>query len=601
MMAAGMVTTVVHAQPAASIAAPHSTNKAQTWAVVPLSSVPPEANLLRLTEMVESDLSRSSLKDLNVLPATTVQTRVLQAAAVPVKKPDPALLDRMDDVATETLDHLIYGRDHEALDLLLGQGRERQGMLQEVMPYLSWLGQSPLRAAQITNLCLYGTRALLHLSQSAGSKSKQARAWEDKAREHTRQCFQLVPDLLPDQSLHGMEIRRLVESVRTEIQQQKTSVLVVNAPNISDSCAFRINGRKLSEAPRLVLHVPPGRYYVQLDCADNRIRPAHPMTVGLGPLDFSIDDRLSPHIRQRPQAWIHETRQATLPQDVLAVLHGQLQAKNIITVELLKTMSHARLRRYVFSGRQAMLVAEGRLSFSAEGYRFDKVHTTVDALVKGKSIDATGQTAVPFTLSNQERGHASDASAAARAHASPAVAVSMATVALTMTAAGYIVAWSGMIGWSLANGSYQNDAPDTSDYYQRRENMNTYETLILAGGVMGASAAIPLSVFTWLALDDPPEGWLWLSAAVGTALLASGIVLLAMDDACSTGASPCTHPRDTNPLGTLLSLQSAPFLSVPLTLWLRRAFDGSGSNESSSTVSLRIERHQATLGLSGKF
>lgn len=257
-------------------------------AVVMASIAKPDAQLERLASMLEEQLNNRGYRLLSMFDAAVELGHQYSAS-----KPAPAeLLSTLEQDTERTLLYVADGDDREA-------ERLADRTLSGIDGYLWHIGQLPLRASDVANICLYKVRALWHRDKIAA------------ARQQAVRCLQLVPDIVAEPRLHPDEVRDYLREARLRLGgepipgassiQPGAKLVIHTGANVPPDCNIHINGRPLGRAPELTFTVAAGHYQVHLGCG-NYQSVVYRVEVQPGETrEMTIDAGFGDHLITRPR------------------------------------------------------------------------------------------------------------------------------------------------------------------------------------------------------------------------------------------------------------------------------------------------------------
>ncbi|MCB9620887.1 MAG: hypothetical protein H6724_15720 [Sandaracinus sp.] len=247
-----------------------TTVQAQTrWLVVHTDTRPAPVERMR---SVEEALRAEGV---DVASSADAASRVETSLSLPFWLADESLRREL-GVATEgVLTSVARGEDQRAID-------DGLAMLERVETHLAALGRDERAGDDVANLCLFVVRAYMQ-RRDAGAARRQALT-----------CLRLAPAFEPSARLHPPEVRALLD----EIGPSEQGVLAVQADQASGDCLVRMQGRVVGRGTWVRRSVPPGRYEVQVECAEERAGRVHVVRVaGDSPARIDVDVTLDGAVR----------------------------------------------------------------------------------------------------------------------------------------------------------------------------------------------------------------------------------------------------------------------------------------------------------------
>ncbi len=253
-----------------SLLALTSTAHAQTrWLVVHADTRPAPTERLRSVE----DALRA--EGVDAAASADASSRVETSLSLPFWAADDSLRRELGVTTEAVLTAVARGEDQRAID-------DGLAMLERLEPHLAALGREERAGEDVANLCLFVVRAYLQ-KRDPGA-----------ARRQVLTCLRLAPDFQPSNRLHPPEVRALLD----EIGPSDRGVLAVQVTDAGGECAVRAQGRVVGRSARVRLSVPPGRYEIQVECAEERAGRVHVIRVaGDAPARLDVDVTLDAAIR----------------------------------------------------------------------------------------------------------------------------------------------------------------------------------------------------------------------------------------------------------------------------------------------------------------
>ena len=433
--------------------------------------------------------------------------------------------------------------------LLVATGRNReareaaQELLQRAERALEVLNREVDIATQVLDACLFAVRARLNASDPG------------RARDRAEECRRLVPDIEPDPYTHPPEVRELYAQVQEALGGSSGATLQVATP--SPGCTVRLNGRPIGTTPLTLSGLPAGSYRVQLECS-----PESPGRVHHAMLQTGRTTQLEVNPR-------FEHALTTGPRLSLRYTNAPSAARRV---------EDAR-----FVGQAARAADVWIVSAQGNGVRYDRVevasggHTTAVRTPLVPSDEVIAETAV-FLYSERAELAAEPTANAPQTEPRAATTPSTGEPRKSSPWWGWALGITGLAALATSWGFYalvlererQLDlaAQDDVDYQDRVDRLYDARIVTAATGWTGGTLlafAMPLL----LPEADGIPWWSWVAAAIGAAVVTSGIVLSVQTGDC-LGASPgCFNQKQPWLLGTSLIAHALPFLAVPLVYGIR--------------------------------
>jgi hypothetical protein len=504
-------------------------------------------------------------------------------SAAPAQLSDSALED-WEAQSHEALVILARGQYAEALDQL-----DEAQRLSRSAPEA--LNRDPKRAEKVLGTCLYVVRGLL----ATGSILL--------AEQLAQECRQLVLQGTPSPAMHPPNVLETLGRVDAGRAEQKGALYVESRPS---GCSVRVNGLQVGETPVDVGQLYPGRYRVQVECAEGEAGRVHTADVGFAQTDVFVDARFDSVVRTKPllslrypdtgegaQHQLGDAERITAIVPAGALILMDEAAPGVLKVQLL---------RGVPLGSQALVLVRA----GPRGPRAVDAAVATAALINGDCKDFTEKEPQTIPCSDSVDFRASQLGAVddlpddrtPRGRRISGLALAGVGSAALLT--GYVLLAPRA---SVAESWVDSVVAGMTDTAKQQQWLNLGWTIAItsAVGATALVAAMPLA----LPKRDKPPWWAWLSGGLGLGLAAFSVAYgstagsepsagCSEADLSSADAVTCVRRGEHVSLAVLTGVTAAPALTVPLVYLFRRK---------SETIQphVSVSRRVSAIGIRGRF
>jgi hypothetical protein len=451
------------------------------------------------------------------------------------------------------------------------------------------LNRDAIRAQRVLDTCLFMVRAL----QQTGSASL--------AEGLARECRELVLVGEPSSRMHPPEVRQTLARIDEGRAKQTGAIFVTSNP---PSCDVRVNGLKLGETPLEVTELYPGRYRVQVECANDSPGRVHETEVRFERVDVFVDARFDEVVRTRPLLHLrYENAQAEL-RDRVSDAETVAQVVPAGALLLMHESEADIVELVLLRGEPAELHAMVRVKGGAEGPTPGDLALASRALIDGDCTDFSGPE--PRTLSCRDETPPVEGPTARDLRLARRTPRGQFVTGITLASAGSATLVTGyLLMLPRANTAEEwiaqiDSATETSDQ-QRWLNLGS---AILGTSIAGSAAlvaAMPLALPQY----EKPPWWAWLSGGLGLGLTAASVALgvtayAEPSDGCTSGAiarpdaQTCVRRGEHVAFAVLTGLTAAPALTVPLVYLFRKS-------DKNVEPTVEVGRSRGYVGVRGRF
>jgi hypothetical protein len=428
----------------------------------------------------------------------------------------------------------------------------------------------------------------------------------DRAKKQALECRRLVPDIAPDPTMHPPNVIGVLAEAEADLLSRAPSSLRIEGQ--PSGCAVLINGRNLGTTPKELSRLSSGEYRIQVECDDGEPGRVHRVVLNSSRAVVRIDTRFDRVVQTAFDLSLrYDSSEAEQDQRAADALEAAriVGASDLVLVSLTRespTRLEVALQRLRVN--DGALVAETRLVLAGDGTAAaDAVKVAVGGLLDGiqpPAIVAESMASSPLVTPVPE---AVSGAAVEEGEGSPARDARPDRVPAGRVA-GYVSAGIGaaasITGWILYghHASLQSDyaealnadSPERFDAYRRASDFDAVPSVVLGLG----SGALALGAQGYLPQQPAVPWWAWVSGALGVGLAGVGLKLALDAGSCLEDSfGRCTEPGLATRVGTLLLLQSMPFVSLPITYGVRALLG------ERATVSASARAHGAYFVLGG--
>jgi hypothetical protein len=591
----------------ASLASPaHAQTSSETngrWLIVP-ALVAAEGEPLHparaAARLLGQDLRAHGKRALSIEEAKTLFE---QHGSTPPMTASAADIDQLARDAQRALYHVASGLPQRAK-------ADVQRALERARRALESLNRETRAAQHLLDACLFLVRAhLQHGDRSA-------------ARNQALECRRLVPDILPDGTVHPPDVIGVFAEAQAELLMHEPAALRIESQ--PTGCAAYVNGRNLGPTPKELSQLSPGEYRLQVECDPGLMGRVHRVSLANSRVVVAIDTRydrsietlfdLSLSYGSAQQAAEHagadavETARVIGATDVIVATSlsnpGSQAAR--VQLERYRVADGVQLARTVVAVTikdQRGVIDDAEL----ESARAALTAKVTPASVAERRAPASAPAAPasepvaaiePAAIADAEvdPGAWQPDEPADRATPWPIVGYALAGLGVASYATGWILYGSALDDQQTyadaLNANPMPDSPTTTELTALRDADQAEEPPIVAGAIGGVlgTASIPL----WLPENRGIPWWGWTIGATGLALAGTGAALSVGEASCQLDRfERCTEPTQATHLGAVLMLQAAPLLAVPIVQGIRsltgERLDVSIGSRGTRGVMLRIE------------
>jgi hypothetical protein len=331
----------------------------------------------------------------------------------------------------------------------------------------------------------------------------------------------------------------------------------------------------VGHSPIARLHVIPGSYALQIECAERPSR-VHVVTVGAGETAaIEIDGMLDSSLTTTGwPALVRASEDATQLERVLALFARVLQVDRIMVVNVALDAT-VTLRAFEMRDEAPTLLGSAPLEDPVDA----SSRTAVENLMQGRSVERHSSAPVVIVQRGSDTG----------------LNVLGGTL-LVVGAVGYGVGWYFYTDLESRGAAIGR----TTTPMQIPTSLRAYDDARLPFILTGAAAGLIASIGIPLILpDDGALLWSIVGGVAFAGLAGAGAYFMATDGACFQSAitDPCVRRSENVLLGAFLMEHSAPFLMMPLT-YLVRALTQSSEAPS---VSVHLSLSGGSIDINGSF
>ena len=518
------------------------------------------------------------------------KTQFEQHGSTPPMTASTADIDELARDAQRALYHVASGLPARAK-----QDVERA--LERARRALESLNRETRAAQHLLDACLFLVRAHLQHGNRAA------------ARNQALECRRLVPDILPDGTVHPPDVIGVFAEAQAALIAHEPAALRIESDPVG--CAAYVNGRNLGPTPRELSQLSPGEYRIQVECDAGMMGRVHRVSLANNRLVVRIDTRydraietlfdLSLTYANREQAAEYagpdaiETARVMGATDV--VLATSLSAPG-------SSPARVRLDRY----RVADGVPLARVEVSV--VTVDKQGTIGEAELERARVALSAKVTAPLVHRKPVReAPPEDRELAAQPAPEPADLELARDPPETTTATpagdaifepdrpadrsdawpivGYVLGGIGLVGHATSWALYARELGEQNDYTAALnappppeddpngtaltalgevEYQESAPVVIGALSSMTSTIALPL----WLPRSKGIPWWGWTVGATGLVLGTVGTALAVGEGSCQLDHfDRCTEPAQATHLGAMLMLQAVPLLAVPVVQGIR--------------------------------
>jgi hypothetical protein len=593
----------MHGRPARAQTAPDSNGR---WLVLPAlisAQGEPLHPARAAARLLSQDLRAHGKRALSIDEAKTLFE---QHGSTPPMTASAADIDELARDAQRALYHVASGLPARAK-------ADVQRALERARRALESLNRETRAAQHLLDACLFLVRAHLQHGNRAA------------ARNQALECRRLVPDILPDGTVHPPDVIGVFAEAQAELLAHEPAALRIESE--PTGCAAYVNGRNLGPTPKELSQLSPGEYRLQVECDPGLMGRVHRVALANSRVVIAIDTRydraietlfdLSLSYGSDQQAAEHAGPDAVETARVVA-------ATDVIVATSLSAPGTfpARVQLDRFRVADGAPLARAIVRVSLE----DKRGVIADADLEAARVALTAKVSVPSTTTPPP---------AQEPVAQPAigpVAMSVADNAprpgsdpppqdlwepeapmkpsRALPIVGYALGGLGVVGyatgWVLYTGALDqqqtyadalnaNPMPEiaiTAELTALRDIDQAEEPPIIAAAIGGAlgTASLPF----WLPQSEGVPWWGWTAGGAGLAVAATGGILTMGEGDCELDRfGRCTQPPQATHLGAMLMLQALPLLAVPIVQGIRsltgEQFEVSVGARGTRGAMLRIE------------
>ncbi|HMI93172.1 MAG TPA: PEGA domain-containing protein [Polyangiales bacterium] len=493
-----------------------------------------------------------------------------------------------------------------------------QRALERARRALESLNRETRAAQHLLDACLFLVRAhLQHGNRPA-------------ARNQALECRRLVPDILPDGTVHPPDVIGVFAEAQAELLAHEPAALRIESE--PTGCAAYVNGRNLGPTPKELSQLSPGEYRLQVECDPGLMGRVHRVALANIRVVIAIDTRydraietlfdLSLSCGSDEQAAEHASRDAVVTARVVGatdvILATSLSAPGVFPARV--RLDRFRVADGVPLARAVVLVsvedkrgviAEADLE-AARAALTTKVGLRAPASSVAPAQQPSELPAVEPVAAANEAAIVGDANGdrddtapqdlwepenpAEPSQAWPIVGYALGGLAVASYATGWVL-YAGALDQQQAyadalNANAMPEIATTDELTALGDVDQADDPPIIAGAIGGAlsAASVPL----WLPKSEGIPWWGWTAGASGLVVAATGGALALGEGGCELDRfGRCTEPAQATHLGAMLMLQAVPLLAVPLVQGIRsltsERLDVTVSARGTNGALLRIE------------
>lgn len=429
------------------------------------------------------------------------------------------------------------------------------------------LNRDPKRAEKVLNTCLYLVRGLLETgSTSLGERLAQ-------------ECRQLVLQGTPSPRMHPPHVLDALARVDEARAAQTGALHVASEPS---GCAVRVNGLRLGETPFELSGLYPGRYRIQIECAENEVARVHMADVGSARVHLFVDTRFDSVVRTHPVLSLRYSNSSDGASHQFGDAERVTATVPAGAVVLIEELSPGVLRAQLLRGAPLELQAAVLVRTGPQGPTWADVTGAAAALIDGKCMDFTGRDPRTLPCSEPVDFQATRASVPdevpedRKPRLKQIAGLTLVGVGSASLLTGYVLLAPRKTAAENWGGGVVAGTPNTAEQ-QRWVTLGRAIFATSAGGATALVAALPLV----LPPRPEPPWWAWLSGGLGVALatfsIAYGIKAPSepspgcLDpDLTSWEAADCVRRGEHVTLAVLTGATAAAALTVPLVYVFRK-------------------------------
>jgi len=489
-----------------------------------------------------------------------------------------------------------------------------QRALERARRALESLNRETRAAQHLLDACLFLVRAhLQHGNRPA-------------ARNQALECRRLVPDILPDGTVHPPDVIGVFAEAQAELLAHEPAALRIESE--PTGCAAYVNGRNLGPTPKELSQLSPGEYRLQVECDPGLMGRVHRVALANSRVVVAIDTRydraietlfdLSLSYGSDQQAAEHAGRDAVETARVVGatdvVLATSLSAPGVFPARV--QLARFRVADGTPLARAVVLVSiDDKRGVIAEA-DLEAARVALTAKVAARNA-ATSSAAPPHQPMEQPAIEPVAATAGAapidepspqdlwepetpgeRSQVLPIVGYALGGLGLASYATGWVL-YAGALDQQQTyadalNANAMPKNPTTDELTALRDVDQADGPPIVAAAIGGAlsAASVPL----WLPKSEGIPWWGWTAGAGGLVMAATGGALALGEGSCDLDRfGRCTQPAQATHLGAMLMLQAVPLLAVPIVQGIRSLT----SEQLDVTISTR-GTHGAMLRIEGR-
>lgn len=539
-----------------------------------------------------------------------------QHGSTPPMTASAADIDELAKDAQRALYHVASGLPQRAK-------KDVERALERARRALESLNRETRAAQHLLDACLYLVRA--HLQHGARAE----------ARSQALECRRLVPDIAPEPTVHPPDVIGVLAEAQAQLRSHEPAALRIESE--PTGCAAYVNGRNLGPTPKELSQLSPGEYRLQVECEPGVMGRVHRISLVSSRVIVKVDTRydraietlfdLSLHYASREQEKKHAGRDGVETARIVGATDVV-----VITVDSTPSAARAQVKLDRYRVADGVHLAEASLHVdpatgAIRGEQLERARKDLlshagarvaaapapwpaepPALDSAPDLEAEPEPK-PETPEPVPQRHAEATPPRGEAYEEPVPhgegpgALSIVGYALGgLGLAAHAASWISYAGLLDAQSAYvaalhANAMPAlrTGAELTALRDIDAADDAPVIWGITGAAlstVALPM----WLPETDGIAWWGWASGGVGLALAITGAVVQANASSCVLDRyQRCAETALATDLGTMLLLQSAPFLAVPVVQGIRSL------TEDRASVSVQLGSDRAAIQLEGQW